>query len=141
MALGSLSPSGEHCSQHRTGSWDNRTSRAIVYDPLKHHLSFETEENLNSKIPVSGNRFKLIFAETDTSFQVHLPRWRNRVDIYLDDQQKEGFVTSIDLGKLGVGKNLKRRLGYDYTVLHVKGAKPLVPSGAKTEYAASLKRT
>ncbi len=141
MALNNSTASEEHCSRHRTSSWDNKHSRVIVYDPLNHDLSFETEETLNSMDIASRFRSPLITPETDTSFKVHLPRWRNRVNIYLDDERKAGFVTSIDLGKLGVGKNLKRRLRYNYTVLHVKGARPRMPSGAKTEDAASLEST
>lgn len=38
----------ESCS-NRTNSWDNKHSKAIVYDPLNHNLSFETEAALNSK--------------------------------------------------------------------------------------------
>ena len=76
-------------------------------------------------------------AEQHASFQVHLPRWRNRVDIYLDEKKKTGLVTSIDLGQIGVKRNLKRRLGYNYRVLHVKGVKPKMLNSDSTTSISS----
>ena len=61
--------------------------------------------------------------EETNVFEVQLPRWRNRVHIY-EDPEKKGYIFTLRLDRLGFVKNCKRRLGYDYKVLHVKGDKP-----------------
>ncbi len=71
------------------------------------------------------------------SFPVHLPRWSNRVDIYVDDKHKSGFVASIHLGQLKWRKNWARRLRINYTVLHVKGTKPNTPLRVNSDSSAS----
>ncbi len=129
----------EHRSGHNTGSPDHKQPRVIVWDPLNHQLSFEMQDTLDSKSTTSPDGSPLTKTEDDASFKVHLPRWRNRVDIYLDEEHKAGFVTSIDLSKLGVGKNLKRRLRYSYTVLHVKGANPRMPSKPNSDLTTSTR--
>ena len=139
MASSNPKETEEHRSPRSTGSWDHKASRVIVWDPLNHDLSFEMEETLDSEFVTSPDRSILTVTEKYASFPVHLPRWRNRVDIYLDEEHKAGFVTSIDLSQLGVGKNLKRRLRYRYTVLHVKGAKPRMPSRTNSDSTASMK--
>lgn len=63
-------------------------------------------------------------AETSEKFEVHLPPWRNRVDIYLDEKAREGFVATVNLSRLGSTKNWQRRFRHNYTSLYVKGAKP-----------------
>lgn len=50
-----------------------------------------------------------------------MPRFRNRVYIYTDKKAKTGFICTIRLDRLGLVKNLQRRLGLNYQVLHVKG--------------------
>lgn len=139
MASNNPKETEEHRSRYRTGNWDHKESRVIVWDPLNHDLSFEMEETLDGRSAISPDRSLLTVTEKYASFPVHLPRWRNRVDIYLDEEHKAGFVTSIDLSQLGVGKNLKRRLRYRYTVLHVKGAKPRMPSRTILDSTASMK--
>ena len=139
MASNDSKETEERCSRHNTGSSDNKQARVIVWDPLNHHLSFEMQETLDSKFKTSPDQSRLTTTEEDASFKVHLPRWRNRVDIYLDEENKAGFVTSIDLSKLGVGKNLKRRLRYSYTVLHVKGANPMISSNSNSDPGTSTK--
>ncbi len=129
----------EQRSRHNTGSSDHKQARVIVWDPLNHDLSFEMQETLDGMSTTSSDHSPLTIIEEDASFKVHLPRWRNRVDIYLDEKNKAGFVTSIDLSKLGVGKNLKRRLRYSYTVLHVKGANPWMPSKPNSDHSTSTK--
>ena len=47
------------------------------------------------------------------SFEVPLPRWRNRIDIYYDPKTRRDFLSSIHMGQLGLWKNLQRRLGID----------------------------
>lgn len=61
------------------------------------------------------------------SFKVHLPWWRNRVDIYMDEEAKSEFVATIKLDRLGRRTNWQRRLRHNYTTLYVKGFKPEEP--------------
>lgn len=62
--------------------------------------------------------------EATNSFEVQLPRWRNRVHVYEDQEKLLGYIFTLRLDRLGFVKNCKRRLGYDYKVLHVKGERP-----------------
>ena len=55
------------------------------------------------------------------SLELKLPRWRNRVDVYMNPESRSGFLASVSLNELGVIKNWQRRLRYNYTVLRVKG--------------------
>lgn len=54
--------------------------------------------------------------EGGPSFEVAIPKYRNRVDLYLDPERKAGFIVSIDLlQKLGYKTYVKRWLwGYSY---------------------------
>ena len=72
------------------------------------------------------------------SFQVDLPWWRNRVDIYVDPKNKTGFVATVQLDRLGKIKNWQRRIGHNYTVLHVKGLKPDTPSRTSLSSSESM---
>ena len=72
------------------------------------------------------------------SFQVDLPWWRNRVDIYVDPKTKTGFVATVQLNKLGKIKNWQRHMGHNYTVLHVKGLKPDTPSRTSSNSSESM---
>lgn len=141
MAARDSSKPGAPGSQQRTLSWEHKHSQAIVWDPLNHEVSYEAKETLDSKLATKAECSILTVIESYDTFKVHIPRWRNRVDIYLDDERKAGFVTSIDLGKLGLRKNMKRRLRYNYTVLHIKGAKPGMPSRTNTDSTASISDT
>ncbi len=72
------------------------------------------------------------------SFQVDLPWWRNRVDIYVDPKTKTGFVATVQLNRLGKIKNWQRHIGHNYTVLHVKGLKPDTLSGTSSNSSESM---
>ena len=59
------------------------------------------------------------------TFKVHLPWWRNKVDIYAYPENKSGFIATVQLDRLGVTKNWERRLRKNYAVMLVKGKKPV----------------
>ena len=61
--------------------------------------------------------------EETNHFEVQLPSWRNRVHIYENPGAKMGYIFTLRIDRLGFVKNCKRRLGYDYKVLYVKGDK------------------
>lgn len=95
--------------QQRSTSWEVKHPEAIIYNPEDHELS----------------TVQLAVLERDSNkFEVYLPRWQNRVDIYVDRKGKSGFVASVRLDKLGRSKNWQRRLRHNYTSLYVKGQKP-----------------
>ncbi|MCJ1362018.1 hypothetical protein MMC16_001120 [Acarospora aff. strigata] len=96
-------------SSQRSLSLDRKGPRAILYDPSKQELS---------TLSIT------ILEQTSNIIQVHLPPWRNRVDIYLDEKAREKFVATVNLNRLGPAKNWQRRLRRNYTSLYVKGAKP-----------------
>ena len=127
-------------SERRSNSWD-RKSKAIVYDPSLHELKTERCEDLNSKrnpLICRNNETKTDLEGKSDSFEVHLPRWRNRVDIYVDPEARSGFVASIQLDKLKWTKNWQRRLGRNYKVLHVRGLKPGTASRTSSRSSASI---
>ncbi|KAL2058178.1 hypothetical protein ABVK25_001796 [Lepraria finkii] len=101
----------------------DHSTKAIVYDPSSHQLETEYCKDLNSKY---------------ASFQVDLPWWRNRVDIYVDPRTKTGFVATVQLNRLGSIKNWQRRFGHNYTVLLVKGSKPSAPSRTSSRSTTSM---
>ena len=72
---------------------------------------------------------RLIFPLGKTnSFEVQLPRWRNQMDVYIDMEERKGYIASIRLGRrLGVKGNWQRHLGMNYQVLFVKGKKSVYP--------------
>lgn len=51
--------------------------------------------------------------------ELRLPRWDNRVNLIINHSIK----IPLNLRLLGRRQNWQRRLGYNYTVLHVKGDK------------------
>ena len=65
--------------------------------------------------------------EESNSFEIQLPRWRNRVHVYADMEEQRGYAATLRLDRLGLKKNWQRRLGINYRVLHVKGKKPVWP--------------
>ena len=76
-------------------------------------------------------------AECD-SYQVHLPRWSNKVDIYLDPKNRSGFIATVRLDRLGPAKNWQRRFRHNYKVLHVKGLELKKGSRPSTGSSASI---
>ncbi|CAF9909486.1 hypothetical protein IMSHALPRED_008377 [Imshaugia aleurites] len=97
-------------TRRRTSSWESESPKALVFDP-------DHPDNVTEEAATAENK-------ASNSLEVQLPRWRNRVHIY-EDQAKEGYIFTLRLDRLGFRKNCKRRLGYDYKVLHVKGEKPI----------------
>ena len=133
----SSEPSRELSTERRTNSWD-RKCKAVVYDPSLHELKTERCEKLGRTLLP-----ELIEPEPDSpdqfdSFEVPLPRWRNRVDIYMDPGARAGFVATVKLDKLKWTKNWQRRLRHNYTVLHVQGSKPGDMSRTSSRSTASM---
>ncbi|KAF6236763.1 hypothetical protein HO173_005054 [Letharia columbiana] len=121
------SPNQEYLGQrlsaeHRTSNWDHKP-QAIVYDPSLDKFETVERQNLNTDC---------------NSFPVHLPWWRNKVDIYLDPENRSGFVATVKLDRLGAAKNWQRRLRHNYKVLHVKGLKPGTASRASSSSSTSI---
>ena len=119
--------SQEHPRSKRTPSWENKTLKAIVYDPESHDISTEEVSILESAFlqpfPATATHTKSL--EESDNFQVYLPSWRNRVDIYLNAESRSAFVATIRLDKqLSPSKNWQRRLRRNYKVLYVKGLRP-----------------
>ena len=56
----------------------------------------------------------LIMSETEETnvFEVQLPRWRNRVHVCQEPENK-GYVFTLRIDRLGFVKDCKRRLGID----------------------------
>lgn len=63
----------------------------------------------------------LMFLQEKTFLSMKLPRWRNRVNIYVDPKKQSGLVASVKLNRLGTRTTWRRRLGHKYNVLYVKG--------------------
>ncbi len=122
----------------RSLSWERKEPRAILYDPSKQALSTFSITSSDRKSPWScGVQDRCsIQAETSDKIKVHLPPWRNRVDIYLDEKAREGFVATVNLNRLGSTKNWQRRLRRNYTSLYVRGEKP-----GDTSRASSISTT
>ena len=124
--MGSCDPEG-HLRTRRTPSWENKTLKAIVYDPESHAISTEKVSVLESAslhhLPPIDTQTKSL--EESDNLQVHLPSWRNTVDIYLNAESRSAFVATIRLDKqLSSSQNWQRRLRRNYKVLYVKGLKP-----------------
>lgn len=121
------SDSQEHSRSSRTPSWENKSLKAIVYDPESHDISTERLSILESTSP---NHVPAIATHTKSLVEsdnrpVYLPRWRNSVDIYLNAESRSAFVATIRLDKqLSPSQNWQRRLRRNYKVLYVKGLKP-----------------
>lgn len=116
----------ERCSSgSRTDSWEKSPLKAIVYDPSSHKLSTDYLSTLDSQSPKNCRSCSQLTFNIETdNFEVHLPWWRNTVDIYVDAEARSGFVATVRLDKLGPKKNWQRRLRHNYTILRVKGPKP-----------------
>ena len=138
--MGSSNPEnlGQRLSaEHGTSSGDHK-AQAIVYDPSKDKFTTVERENLNSKWEEPGSRNAANFSADCDSFPVHLPLWRNKVDIYIYPEKRAGFVATVQLDRLGARKNWQRRLRQNYMVLHVKGLKPGTFSRASSSSSASI---
>ena len=121
-------------AESRTSSWDNKL-QAIVYDPAMD--SFGTEE-CGGMFKNLATRYSLTCVAHCDSYQVHLPWWSNKVDIYQDPENRSGFIATVRLDRLGAAKVWQRRLRHNYKVLHVKGLKPEKSSGTSTRLSASI---
>lgn len=116
----------------------DRGTKAIVYDPSSHQLWTEDCNKLDSEWSYHGEDMSSNLLGKYTSFQLDLPWWRNRVDIYINPETKTGFVATVQLDRLGKIKNLQRRVGQNYTVLLVKGSTPNKPSPSPSTSSVSM---
>ncbi|CAD6587514.1 MAG: hypothetical protein ASARMPREDX12_002917 [Alectoria sarmentosa] len=99
-------------SRRRIRSWEHNPPQALVYEQGSPHLAVEEINEVNKE---------------SNSFEIQLPRWRNRVHVYADMEEQRGYAATLRLDRLGLKKNWQRRLGINYRVLHVKGKKPVWP--------------
>ena len=129
----------ESSRQERPPGWDSKHPRAIVYDPCSHELKTEDLTTLEGKILLSVAFVPCLelIAKYET-FKVHLPWWRNKVDIYAYPETKSGFIATVQLDRLGRAKNWERRLRKNHRVMHVKGKKPVNGSRSASTSAASV---
>ena len=120
-------------SNHRSKSRDQNPPLALVYQQGEPHLGVEEINEVNSKLskctlhPDFHVPRLILTKEESNGFEIQLPRWRNRVFLYPNMEEKTGYPVSLRLDRLGWKKNWQRRLGINYTVLHVKGKKPALP--------------
>lgn len=118
---------------HRSKSWDRNLPLALVYQQGEPHLGVEEINEVNSKLSKCTLRLDfeiprlILTKEESNAFEIQLPRWGNRVFLYPNMEEKTGYPVSLRLDRLGWKKNWQRRLGLNYTVLHVKGKKPVLP--------------
>ena len=124
-------------NREHQGRQDHST-KAIIYDPSSHQLKTEDCKDLNSGWSYRSTDMSSNSPGKYASFQVDLPWWRNRVDIYVDPITKTGFVATVQLNRLGKIKNWQRRFGHNYTVLLVKGSKPSTPSRTSSRSTTSM---
>lgn len=110
----------------RTKKWERDPQKALVFKAGVYDLLVEDITECNSMYrhlsPCHITKAHKITEESN-AFEVQLPRWRNRVDMFKDMEAEMGFVVELHLNKIGLKKNWQRRLGLNYTVLHVKGNK------------------
>ena len=92
------------------------------------HLVMASQENSSPKpivsIPPLLQRQTLTAFSEHSARKIQLPLWRNRVDIYMDEKAKSGFIASVNLDRLGAKTNWQRRFRHKYTELYVKELKP-----------------
>ena len=111
--------------------------QAIVYDPSLDKFETVRRENLKSEYcTLAIEKLANFLANSDT-FAVHLPWWRNKVDIYVDPKNRSGFVATVQLNRLGPAKNLQRRFRPSYKVLHIKSSKSGIASRASSSSSTS----
>lgn len=135
-------------SLHWIPKWCHDPPQALVYRQGIPHLAIEEITEANSK-PVSHTHppkphhisshlisfqtqnptgsHELHVIEESNSFEISLPRWRNRVHVYIDMEAQEGYTATLRLDRVGMKKNWQRHLGVNYQVLWVKGRKPEWP--------------
>ena len=116
----------ESCSsaQNKTHSWDSKSSRVVLYDPFNHGLTTDWLTTDDRNFPLLSHLLKVANFLEKSSLAIQLPRWRNRVDIYIDQEAKSRFVATVKLNRLGRKANWQRRLWRKYTMLYMKGFKP-----------------
>ena len=110
------------CGQ-RKNSNENQP-HASTYSSADHKLATERISNVNGSyesLLVKNLTYTIL--DATTCLKVRLPRFRNTVNIFADNASQRGLIATVRLDKAGFGNNLQRRLGQDYTELHVKGGK------------------
>lgn len=111
--------------------WKRGPRLAVVLWNGSSRLTIEEINDVNSMY-AHTTRFVSFTAETvptgeSDAFEIDLPRWRNRVEVYADMKNHWGYAATLRLDRLGLKKNWQRRLGLNYNVLHVKGNKITYP--------------
>ena len=119
-------------SKHRIKSWEHSPPLALVYRPGNPDLAVEEINEANGKpmdMPLifSLNSWLIPPSEESNSYEVQLPRWRNRLHVYIDMEKRLGYTATLRLDRVGRKKNWQRHLGLNYKVLFVKGDKPVWP--------------
>ena len=114
---------------HRMTSRGHSPPLALVYSAETLGLGIEEINEANSMFAgfPTSSLFLNFPIEKTNSFEVQLPRWRNRVDVYTDMEERTGYTATLRLNRLGLKKNWQRHLGMNYQVLFVKGDKPTFP--------------
>lgn len=119
--MSSSEPESNAPSQDKTNSWDSKSSRVVLYDPFNHGLKTDWLTQDEGNFPFSFPLPELANFLENSSVRIQLPRWRNSVDIYIDQTAKVGFVATVKLTRLGKRTNWQRRLRYKHTYLYMKG--------------------
>lgn len=111
-------------TQNKTNGRASKSPRVIIYDPLNHTLGLERLTEDESKFLCSSHLPKFANFLEKTSVAVQLSRWRNDVNVFLDQESRSGFVAIVKLNRLGPKITWQRRLQNKYTTLYMKGLKP-----------------
>ena len=112
----------ESCSstEDKTNNWSSKSSRMVLYDPVSDALKTDWLTEDDSNFSLSFYLLKLTNFLENSSVKVQLPRWRNSVDIYIDDV----FVATIKLDRLGTKVNWQRRFRHKHPFLYMKDLEP-----------------
>ena len=103
---------------------NTKPAHVFTYSPPTHRITTEKAGSSNGSQMIQAGKTQLIsLPDVGSDLKVHLPRFRNRVDLYTEDTPEKGLIASVHLGTAGFTRNLQRNLGRDYTVLQVKGGK------------------
>ncbi|KAI9797779.1 MAG: hypothetical protein M1833_005281 [Piccolia ochrophora] len=104
----------------RSKSWGKET-KALVYDATNHTVSLEKIAKVNGEIRLERRNFSIqesthVSADIKPIEIVPVPRWDNRVEIYLsspvDEMAPKDYFAAVNLDRLGMGVNMQRRLGH-----------------------------
>ena len=108
----------------RKKSWPLvKEPQVILYHPREDKFSIEKEADLQNCKKNLSQLMRcdslLTTAGGSKAINVPLPKWCNRVSIYLDPINKSQFVASVRISRIGWIKNWQRRTGRNYTSLYI----------------------